>query len=530
LLATQIISRLSQSFQINLPLRTLFESPTVRELTRSIEVALRGSEPAMPAPPLQPVSRDQLLPLSYAQQRLWFVDQVEPNQPHFNNPRAMRMNGALNVAALEQSLSEITRRHEVLRTTFTSINDEPCQIIAPFAPITLPVIDLSHLKQTEREPEAHRLANEEAVTPFDLSRGPLVRLSLLKLSSDEHVLLLTKHHIVTDRWSIGLFIEELMTLYTAFSAGKPLPLPELPVQYADHAVWQRNWLQGEVLDRDLDYWRKQLAGAPAVLNLPLDRPRPSRPSLRGAIHEHTLSPALTTALRKLSQEEGCTLFMTLTTLLKSLLFYHAGHDRIVVGTDVANRNRIETEKLCGFFVNHLVLSTNMTGDPTFRELMSRVREVALGAYAHQDVPFEKLVEALKPDRASAYSPLFQVLCVHQNTPHREFELPGLTIRPLELRRETAKYDLGLFVEESAEGLVLLWNYKTDLFEPQTIGRLAIDFETLTQVVITNRDERLSSLAALLARTHQQQRVVAEQAFVASGRRKLKATRRRAVSR
>ncbi|MCM3906014.1 MAG: amino acid adenylation domain-containing protein [Pyrinomonadaceae bacterium] len=530
LLATQVMSRLRQSLQIDLPLRTLFECPTVRALAASIETTMRAADRSTQAPPIRSVSRDQLLPLSFSQQRLWFIDQLEPNQSHFNSPVAMRLNGSLSVKALADALAEIIRRHEILRTTFTSVGGQPCQIIAPATGVNLPVIDLDLLAPDKREVEAQRWVDEEAQRPFDLGCGPLLRMTLLRMAEHDHILILTKHHIITDGWSINVFVDELAQLYIAFANGEPSPLPELAIQYADHAIWQREWLQGEVLEQQLSYWRRHLAGAPAVLNLPLDRPRPAVQSLRGATHQRTISPELTRALRQLSQQEGCTLFMTLLALLKTLLFYYSAQEQIVVGTDVANRNQMESERLCGLFINHLVLNTEMSGDPTFSELLARVREVALGAYAHQDVPFEKVVEALKPERASSHSPLFQVLCVVQNTPGREFELPGLTVRPVEFQWATAKYDLGLFAEESPEGLVLGWNYKTDLFNSHTIDRIALGFEALLQAVTANREQHLSGLLALLADLHEQQRTTEEQGFVAQSALKFKTIRRKAVSR
>jgi amino acid adenylation domain-containing protein len=530
LLAAQVMSRLRQSLQIDLSLRTLFERPTVRALAGSIETKMRAGDRRMQSPPIRSVSRDQLLPLSFSQQRLWFIDQLEPNQSHFNSPVAMRLSGSLNIKALEESLAEILRRHEVLRTTFTSIESQPCQMIAPATSVNLPVIELAALAPVEREAEAQRVADEEVLLPFDLGGGPLLRMTLLRMAEHDHILLITQHHIITDGWSMNLFLDELAQLYKAFANGEPSPLPELAIQYADHAIWQREWLQGEELELQLFYWRKHLAGAPAVLNLPLDRRRPAVQSLRGATHERKISPELTRALRQLSQQEGCTVFMTLLALLKSLLFYYSGQEQIVVGTDVANRNQIEIEKLCGLFINHLVLNTEMSGDPTFSELLARVREVALGAYAHQEVPFEKVVEALKPERASSYSPLFQVLCVVQNTPGGAFDLPGISVRPFDFNWATAKYDLGLFAEESPDGLVLGWNYKTDLFDSHTIDRIALGFEALLEAVTVNRDQHLSGLLALLADLHQQQRTTAEQGFAVESALKFKTIKRKAVSR
>ena len=315
---------------------------------------------------------DEPVPLSFAQQRLWFLDQFQPGSPVYNIPAALRITAPLNAFALEQSLNEIVRRHEALRTTFAAVDGRPVQVIAPALRVPLPVTDLRGLPQTERETEATRLATQEAQHPFDLARGPLVRATLLRLGAGDHVLLLTMHHIVSDGWSMGVFFRELAVLYEAYATGKPSPLPELPVQYADFAQWQRQWLQGEVLAAHLTYWKQHLAGAPEVLELPTDRPRPAVQSFRGATYPFTLPPALSTALKTLSQREGVTLFMTLLAAFKTLLHRYTGQGDLVVGAPIANRTRAEIEGLIGFFVNTLVLRTDLSGNPRFGELLGRV--------------------------------------------------------------------------------------------------------------------------------------------------------------
>ena len=495
LLATQVISRLHRTLQVDLSLRTLFEYPTVAKLAQQIENARAGNEGLL-APPITRVSRDQELPLSYAQQRLWVLDQIEPNNPLYNIARALRIVGPLNVEALEKSLNEIIRRHESQRTTFSVSDAKPIQVIARALIIHLPVRDLTSLSDARGEIEASRIAGEEAQTPFDLAQGPLVRATLLKVAANEHVLLLTMHHIVSDAWSAGVFLQELSELYEAFSAGKPSPLPELAIQYADYSAWQRQWFQGEVLDKQLAYWREQLRGAPPVIQLPADRPRPSVQSFQGAYESVSLPENLLEPLKKLGQEEGVTLFMTLLAGFQALLSRHSGQEQIVIGTDLANRGSIETEKLIGFFINLLPLRTNLSGNPPFRELLGRVREVALGAYAHQDMPFDKLVEELQPDRSLSHNPLVQALFVMQNIPRPKRELAGLTLSAFEIPITRSKFDLAVFMVENDGRLIGNWLYSTDLFDRATILRMAGHFAALLQSAVAQPDSRLSALEIL----------------------------------
>src|SRR5256884_1704243 len=447
-------------------------------------------------PTITPRQERASAPLSFAQQRLWFIDQLEPQSALYNIPLALRLTGTVHLSALQQTFNEIIRRHEVLRTTFASINGEPLQIISPHATVKLPVLELSELPENERETEARRLSSHEAQQPFDLSRGPLFRIQLLRLSPTEHILLCTMHHIVSDGWSMGILIREVAALYEAYSQHQPSPLPELAIQYADYALWQREWLSGEVLELQLSYWREQLRGAPAVLELPTDRPRPAVQSFRGSTHQIQLSAELTEDLRKLSRQEGVTLFMTLLSAFSLLLSRMSGQEDVVVGTPIANRTRMETESLIGFFVNTLVLRTKIEARESFRELMRRVREVTLGAYSHQDVPFEKLVEELQSERDLSHSPLFQVMLVLQNAPREALRLGELELRAAGVTNETAKFDLTLELAESVEGVDGVWQYNTDLFDGETIERLSSHFQTLLEAIVREPEQTVSELELL----------------------------------
>ena len=422
LLATRVISRLKAAFEVELPLRALFESPTVEGLARSVESAVREGQ-APTAPELRRADRSRSLPLSFAQQRLWFIDQLEPESALYNMPGALRLEGELNVEALERSLQEIVRRHEALRTSFRATAGEPEQVINEEWRMELPVRDLRPLPAEERMKAAERLACEEAARPFDLSRGPLLRCELLLLSEKEYVLVVNLHHIVTDGWSEGILIKELGALYRAYSMGDAAeydPLPEPEIQYADYAAWQRSYLSGEVLEREVEYWREQLQDVEA-LELPTDRPRPAEPSHRGGWERLELGASLIDGLRRLSRREGATLFMTLMAAFKVVLMRYSGQEDISVGTAIANRTRKEVEGLIGFFVNTLVMRTDLSGNPSFNELVRREREVALGAYAHQELPFEKLVEEINPERDLSRNPLFQVMMLLQNADRQRWQ-------------------------------------------------------------------------------------------------------------
>ena len=493
LLATQVVSRIREAFQVEIPLRRLFEAPTVAGLAESIDAG-RGA--GLQAPPIVPVPRDGELPLSFAQQRLWFIDQLEPGCSVYNFPAAVRLKGPLNVVALKQSLNEIVRRHEALRTTFAIVEGRPVQVIAPLLTLPLPIVDLRGLPETERETEVRRLVTNEAQRPFDLAKGPLVRATVLGLGQNEHVGLLTMHHIVSDGWSTGILIREMAVLYEAFSSGTPASLPELPIQYADFAHWQRQWLAGEVLETQLTYWKQQLGGAPPLMELPTDHPRPPLQSFRGTHHSVTLPNDISAGLKALSQQHGVTLFMTLLAAFKVVLHSYTSQDDIIIGTPIANRNRLEIEGLIGFFVNTLVLRTDLSGDPTFGDVLRRVRDVCLGAYAHQDLPFERLVEELHLARDVSRNPLFQVMFVLQNARSEPLELPGLKLTPVEVDSGTTHFDLTLHIADTGHELIATLAYNTDLFETASIVRMLKHFTTLLETICASPDRRLSELPLL----------------------------------
>jgi amino acid adenylation domain-containing protein len=448
-------------------------------------------------------AKGRTVPLSFAQQRLWFLDQLEPGSASYNMQRAARIRGRLDLPALRRSLSALVARHESLRTNFGSFQGEPAQIIAPAREIELTVIDLAGLRSEEREAEARRLAAITSQDPFDLAQDQLLRAYLFQLDGQDHVLHLIMHHIVSDGWSLGVLFREIGTLYEAFANNRPSPLPELPIQYADFASWQRQWIQGEVFDEHLSYWTKQLAGAPSVLDLPVDKPRPAVQTFNGAYHTTVLPTRLGDSLTELSRGAGATLFMTLLAAFQIMLGRYTDQEDIVVGTPIANRTRKETEGLIGFFVNTLVMRTNLSGNPTFRELLGRVREVSFAAYAHQDLPFERLVEELQPERSLSYMPLFQVLFAVQNMPKSILMLPALELQEFSLDRKTSKLDLSLYIGESVKGLTVTFEYNTDLFEPATIARMAGHFQTLLEAIVPDPDQRLADLP-LLADSERQQ--------------------------
>ncbi|MDW8319679.1 MAG: condensation domain-containing protein, partial [Anaerolineae bacterium] len=513
--ATRLMARVRDAFGVELPLRRLFEAPTVAGLAEAVDQARREAA-GLAAPPIKPLPRSAQPPhlpltpppLSFSQQRLWFLDQLEPNSPLYNIPAAVRLTGRLDVDTLERSVNEIVRRHEVLRTTFLTVDGQPQLRIAPTLALHLPVHDLRSLSDEAREAAIQEALRQEAQQPFDLARGPLLRGRLLRLADDDHILAFTVHHIVSDGWSTGVLIEELAALYAAFSAGQPSPLPPLPLQYADYAAWQRRWLQGEVLERQLAYWKEQLAGIPPLLELPTDRPRPPVMTYRGDTLGFALPADLSRRVHELCRREGVTLFMTLLAAFQTLLHRCANQDDICVGTPIANRTRREIEGLIGFFVNTLVLRSRFDlasspAGPTFRELLKQVRETALAAYAHQDVPFETLVDALQPQRDMSHSPLFQVMFVLQNAAQGAKALPDLTVHPLDVPSQVAKFDLTLFMAEEGDRLTGLWEYNTDLFDRSTIERMAGHLQTLLEGIVADPDRPVDFLPILTPAERQQ---------------------------
>ncbi|HEX5876035.1 MAG TPA: amino acid adenylation domain-containing protein, partial [Pyrinomonadaceae bacterium] len=495
LLATQLISRVRELFQVELPLREVFQQPTIAALAVAIEQLrqdvqdLRDGQDNFCRRP-RSKSDGFVFPLSFAQRRLWFLHQMEPSNAAYNMPLAFRLTGQLDVEALQWSLNEIVRRHEILRTTFNVLDQEPVQLIAATGELTLVVTDLVS------EAEAEMLASKEAQRPFDLVRGPLIRAMLMRLATDKHVLLVTMHHIIGDGWSQTVLLNELGVLYEAAVAGRSSPLPELSIQYGDFAEWQREWLQGERLDQQLDYWQKHLTGAPPSLELPTDRPRPTVQSFNGARHSFALSSDVSARLVQLSRREESTLFMTLLAAFYVLLYRYSGETDIVIGTPVANRSRREIEPLIGFFVNTLALRANLSGDRTFSELLAQVREVSLGAYAHQDLPFEMLVEELSPIRDPSRNPLFQVMFALQNMPEAASQSSRLVIEPVDVKTARAQFDLILDVVDLGGQLHLTFVYNTDLFDASTIQRMAAHFEVLLSGV--DAGESIGALPLLTA--------------------------------
>ncbi|WP_164014709.1 non-ribosomal peptide synthetase [Pyxidicoccus trucidator] len=505
LMATQVVSRLRTVFRLELPVRELFAAPTLGALARQVDTALRATR-GLVLPPLLPVPRTGELPLSFAQQRLWFIDQLEPGSPLYNMPAALRLEGSLDAQALEAALAEVVRRHEALRTTFVSHEGQPVQHIHPDGGFRLSRVELTALPPAQRQDEARRLAREEAQRPFDLAAGPLLRALLLRLDEDEHVLLLSLHHIVTDGWSTGNLVREVAALYTAFTSGQPSPLSPLPVQYADYAVWQRGWLQGEVLEHQLSWWRQRLEGAPHALELPTDRPRPAVQTSRGAYLPVRLPLELSESLKALSRRQGLTPFMTLLAAFQVLLHRYSGQDDLIVGSPIAGRNHSDTEGLIGFFVNNLALRARIDPRAPFLSLLEQVRETTLAAYEHQDVPFAKLVEELRPQRSLSHAPLYQTSFSLLNTPMAALELPGLRLHPLAPDSLPARFDLNLALEETPAGFSGSLHYATDLFDASTIERMWGHLRTLL-AAISEDATRPVALLPLLSPEEQRQLLV-----------------------
>jgi amino acid adenylation domain-containing protein len=450
------------------------------------------------SPAIQPCNRNQEVSLSFAQQRLWFLDQLEPGSSAYNMPAAYRLTGSLNVTALGQSLNEIVRRHEILRTSFPSVEGQPHQVIAASLPLTLSMLDLQRLSTEEREVEVNQQAIEAAQQPFDLAQGPLFRVKLLRLADDDHVLLLNMHHIISDGWSFNVFFKELTTLYGVFSSSKPSPLPDLSIQYADFSIWQRQWLQGEVLQSQLDYWLHQLGGELPILQLPTDYPRPPIQTYQGSSQSLELPLDLAESLKNLSQQEGVTLFMTLLAAFKVLLFRYSGQEDIIVGSPIAGRNRIETEPLIGCFVNTSVLRTDLSMAPSFRELLGRVRETALGAFTHQELPFEKLVEELQPERDLSRTPLFQVWFNMVTTEDIQLELSGLEVQLFNLLDTPSKFDLTLYIKDHQKGIKLTLVYNADLFKSVRMDEMLAQFQNLLEQAVETPEKCIYQFSLVTA--------------------------------
>ncbi len=498
LLATQVMARVHETFGVELPLRRMLESPTVAGLAEKIDDAARA-DAVLRLQPIERAAHDEEgeeVPLSFAQQRLWILDQLGMGRASYNIPAAVRLRGRLGLHALEQSLGEIVRRHEALRTTFKTGTVGPVQHVAAAAPLKLTLADLRGLPAAAREREALAHAAAEAARPFDLSTGPPLRARLLRLAEGDHLLLVTIHHIVSDGWSMGLFVRELNALYESQRGGEPSPLRELPIQYADYVRWQRHWLCDVRVERPLAYWREQLAGGLPVLELPADRPRPPAQSYRGAKEPVEMPERLSDAVKALSRGQGATVYITLLAALQALFHRYTGRADIVVGTPMAGRARVELENLIGFFVNTLVLRGDLGGDPTFEELIARARELTLEAHAHQDMPFETLVEELQPGRDLSHTPLFQVMFGMENAARPDLRLPGVEAETIEVDNGTAKFDLLLLMRETGEGLRGTLEYNTDIFEAATVRRMLEHFRTLLEGVVADPGRRLSELPLL----------------------------------
>jgi amino acid adenylation domain-containing protein len=502
LLATRVLSRVRHAFKVDLQLGAMFENATVAAFSRIVDAALRSGK-ALPQRSIAPIPRDRRLPLSFAQKRLWFMHQLDPeNASRTNLSIAIRLSGELNSIAFERAVNEIVRRHEVLRTNFTTVEGEPVSVIAATRKLEISFVDLSEMPGSKRDAEARRLAKIEETHCFDFEREPLVLVSLLKVDAQEYVVVLTMHHIISDGWSLGLMINELARLYEAFSQNKPSPLPELPIQYVDFAAWQMQWMQDDVLAEQMSYWKHQLSGDLPRLTLPTDRERPPIPNYKAAVHALPLSKDLSERISTLSKREGATTFMTVLAAYSMLLGRYSSSDDIVVGTDIAGRNQAEIEGLIGFFVNQLVLRSDLSGDPTFRELLARVREMTLAAYAHQDLPFEKLVEVVNPERSLDFdSPLFQVRLLLLNPPpnpqqQSENKPAGMGFRPIGAGSGLSRYDLTMGIMDGPERLTVNFEYDTDLFDPTTIERMAGHVETLLGSIVADPSQPISDLQIL----------------------------------
>ncbi|HEV2733411.1 MAG TPA: amino acid adenylation domain-containing protein, partial [Longimicrobiaceae bacterium] len=492
LLVTRVVSRVRELFSVDFPLRAFFEAPTVADVAARVE-ALLGSGSGMQLPPPRRVPRTGPLPLSLAQQRLWLVDRIEPDSPAYNMPTALRLRGPLDAAALRGSLDALVRRHETLRTTLAEHDGAPVQVVHPAAPVPLPLIDLRRLREGEEARTARRLAEEEALRPFDLARGPLLRGALLRLADEDHVLCLTVHHVVSDGWSMEVLTREGAACYAALGRGEEPALPELPVQYADFAVWQRDWLSGRVLEEHVAYWKERLSGAPELLEIPTDHPRPAAMSFRGAFEPMHLPPGVVERLEALGQREGATLYMVVLAAFQVLLGKYAGTEDVVVGSTIAGRTHQELEPLIGLFMNTLVLRADLAGDPAFREVLRRVRGAALGAYEHQAMPFEKLVEELRPERSLSHTPVFQVLFELHSGDGPAAGLPGLNVGVFDADAATSKFDLSLALTATSRGLSGGLVYSTDLFERGTARRMVKHLVRVLRQVVGDPDRRLSGL-------------------------------------
>ncbi|KYC36562.1 non-ribosomal peptide synthetase [Scytonema hofmannii PCC 7110] len=494
LLATQVMSRIRRALGVEIKVKLLFETPTIANLANAIAVQNQGTgsceDRVIPR-----LANRRSAPLSFAQQRVWFLEQLEPNSPTYIISQALRLQGTLDVSVLQQSLDAIVAHHEALRTNFiVSVDGSPIQVFQEPRSMELKVIDFTQEQKSEINSQVLDYLNQEAQRPFNLSSDLMLRAALCRVDHQEHVLLLVMHHIASDGWSMGILWEQLATVYEAFSNKLPNPLPKLPIQYADFAVWQHQWLSGQVLNQQLDYWKAQLAGANTVLELPSDKPRPPVQTYRGAMQSLILPQILATSLTARSQQEGVTLFMTLLAAFGTLLHRYTGQEDILIGSPIAGRDRAEIEDLIGFFINTVVLRINCSGNPSFSTLLNRVRQMALEAYTHQDMPFEKLVQELQPERDTSRNPLFQVWFNMLNLKDIKLELPGLVVEPIHMPEAASKFDLTLYVTEQQQGIKLELVYNADLFEPERIVEMLTQFHHLLVQIGETPQQNISCLS------------------------------------
>lgn len=527
LLATQVISQVRKTFKVEIPLGELFSAPTIAQFSQRVEKAIASKE-NLDILSLKPVDRNSNLPLSFAQQRLWLLQQLEAKSTAYNGSNALIIDGNINLEVLTASINEIIKRHEILRTSFELIDGQAVQKIVDELKISLAIIDLQNLSETEQQTEVKRLTVIDAQKPFVLNQAPLLRLSLIKLEAEKHILLVTMHHIISDAWSAGIFMREISALYTAFSTEKSSPLPELLIQYVDFAVWQQQWLQGEVLDNQLAYWKRQLRDAQTTIELPRDKFSNEITSI-GKQYNFSLTCELSQQLEIFSQQQQVTLFMTLLTIFNTLLYSYTQQEDILVGSPIANRNRSEIEGLIGFFVNTLVLRTDLSNEPSFSELLQRVREVALGAYAHQDLPFEKLVSELKPERYRDRSPLFQVWFVLQNAPTAELKLSGLNLTLVDVESGIVRHDLKLDITKTDLGITGFFEYKQDLFSESAIATMAARFQILIALVIEQPELKLDELIKAAIETEQKQQKLISDRFKNQQIKQLSKFKRQAIN-
>ncbi|HLO87423.1 MAG TPA: condensation domain-containing protein [Nostocaceae cyanobacterium] len=518
--AFDLKNRLQQDLGVSLPAVDLFTANIV-QLVEQIQKADKEN-----ISQLQPISRDENLPLGLAQERLWFLEQLESGNPFYNVGIAIKLSGKVDAIILEKSLNEIIKRHESLRTTFVAVDGKPVKVIHESLELKLSHLDLT--TQENSDADIQTLILQETQIAFDLSQLPLLRGKLLRLQADEHLLVITLHHIISDGWSIGLLIQELATFYQAFAVNKPALLPELSIQYADYAYWQRKCLQAEVLATQINYWQQQLSNSAPLLQLPTDKPRPAIQTFTGRKEFFTIQGDIKSAVKDLNQREGVTLFMILLAVFKTLLYCYTKQEDILVGSPVVGRNYRGTENLIGFFINTLVLRTDFSGNPSFRELLKRLRNCALDAYAHQDLPFEKLVEELQPERNLSYNPLFQVMFILQNAPIPAIELPDLSMHPQEVDIGTSKFDLKFSIWENAQGFQGSMEYKTDLFNAATIAKMNNHFEIILRHVIEKPDTKLDEISQIIVKAEKEKQLIQEQELEKTSAQKLKLIKRKVI--